>query len=337
MSRDIPITLIDADASQPRRHFETAALQELADSLANNGQVVPITVRPMGDRFVIVQGERRWRAAKLAGLTSLRAEVSTIDANAAYLLALIENIQRADLTPLEEAVAYQRLLGNGYNQTTLGKRIGKTQSYVAQKLRLLKLPAEVQTKIDNGTLTEGHARQLLRLDSADQQLDLGNRAATEDWSVNDIRTEVDFVLLVQQPSKNYKLKDLIEFIKRVAFDGATPRSEYHMRAERQLGQCLVLCKRMWEEYKMPQVSQGVMEEFPLSEIKALFELDNDLRVEGLGLPDLMKFGIVSDDDFEKMLVEIMSKGYTTEPELRSAFCKLILKNKNMSRDMAVRA
>jgi ParB/RepB/Spo0J family partition protein len=163
MSRDIAVTLIDADANQPRRHFDPQALQELADNLVAVGQVVPITVRPVGERFVIVQGERRWRAAQLAGLATLRAEVSDIDADAAYLLALIENIQRADLTPLEEAKAFQHLLNQGITQTALAKRVGKTQSYIAQKVRLLKMPAPLQVFLEHGVLSEGHIRQILRL------------------------------------------------------------------------------------------------------------------------------------------------------------------------------
>ena len=163
MSRDILLSEIDRDPEQPRQHFDAGALQELADSLAATGQAVAITVRPVGDRYVIVQGERRYRAAQLLGWPTIRAEVQAIDAGAAQWLTLVENLQRADLTPIEEANAYQKLIAAGATQTEIAKRIGKTQSYIAQKLRLLKMPAHLCVYV-NGKLTEGHARQLLRLE-----------------------------------------------------------------------------------------------------------------------------------------------------------------------------
>ena len=163
MSRDIPLGLIDPDPDQPRKHFDPAALDELAGSMAANGQAVPIMVRPTGDRFAIVHGERRWRAAAALGWPTVRGEVRELDAEAARWLALIENIQRADLTPTEEAHAYQARLAEGLTQAELGRRIGKTQSAIAQKLRLLSLPAPVSVYLERGALTEGHARQLLRI------------------------------------------------------------------------------------------------------------------------------------------------------------------------------
>lgn len=162
MSRDILLADIDRDPEQPRTHFDEAALQELADSMNATGQAVPITVKPAGARYTIVQGERRWRAAQLLGWATIRAEVQDLDAATAMWRTLVENIQRADLTPIEEAVAYQKLVDAGHTQTEIARRIGKTQSYVAQKLRLLKMPEHLRMYL-SGLLSEGHARQLLRL------------------------------------------------------------------------------------------------------------------------------------------------------------------------------
>ena len=161
MSRDILIDLIDADPDQPRRHFDADQLAELAESIAANGLIVPILLRPVGERFVIVHGERRFRACQSLGWSTIPADVRDMDAETAKWLALVENIQRADLTPIEEAQAYAAALATGLTQLQLGKRIGKTQSYIAQKLRLLKMAPEVQEAVAAGTISEGIARQLL--------------------------------------------------------------------------------------------------------------------------------------------------------------------------------
>jgi ParB family chromosome partitioning protein len=147
MSRDILLSLIDADPEQPRKNFDPAGIDELAQSMAASGLAVPICVRPAGERFVIVHGERRWRAACQLGWHTIQAEVWDVSAEDAHWLSLIENVQRQDLSPIEEAHAYRVRLADGITQEELGRRIGKSQSYVAQKVRLLKLPADVQSAI----------------------------------------------------------------------------------------------------------------------------------------------------------------------------------------------
>jgi len=163
MSRDILLALIDADPEQPRKHFDTTQLDELAQSMAANGLAVPILLRPAGERYTIVHGERRYRAAQSLGWETIAADVRDIAPDEAPWLALIENIQRADLSPIEEARAYRARLDTGITQQALGERIGKSQSYIAQKLRLLTLSTPLMLYLDHGALTEGHTRQLLRL------------------------------------------------------------------------------------------------------------------------------------------------------------------------------
>lgn len=164
VSRDtIGLDLIDPDPDQPRQRFDTGALDELVASIRHNGLAVPILLRPSGDRFVIVHGERRWRAFRQLGLSSIPAEVRDLDPEAARWLQLVENITRDDLGPLEEARAYRDALDGGLTQQQLADRIGKTRTYIAQKLRLLNLPAPSTLLLDAGALTEGHARQLLRI------------------------------------------------------------------------------------------------------------------------------------------------------------------------------
>jgi ParB/RepB/Spo0J family partition protein len=166
MTDDIRIELIDRDAEQPRQYFDDIALRELADSMSANGLAQPILLRPVdGGRYVIVHGERRYRAAKLLGWSTIPAQVRQMTIEEARVLALIENVQRADLSPIEEARAYQVMLDQGMTQAELGAQIGKSQSHIATKLRLLRMPAGLQLLLDRGSLSEGHVKQILRLDA----------------------------------------------------------------------------------------------------------------------------------------------------------------------------
>lgn len=163
MSRDIPIDLIDPDLDQPRTHFDLAALEDLSRSMDGSGLASPVLVRPVGDRFILVHGERRWRAAKSLGWETIPATIRDLDPDTAHWLALVENVQRSDLTPIEEALAFKVRLDQGITQTELGRRIGKSQSYIAHKLRLLTLPAPLVAYLASDALSEGHMRVLLKI------------------------------------------------------------------------------------------------------------------------------------------------------------------------------
>jgi len=201
MSRDIPLAMIDPDPDQPRQHINEETIAELAQSMHTNGLIVPIMVRPTGERFTIVHGERRWRAAKSLDWETIRAEIHDVGASEARWLALIENVQRQDLSPTEEARAFRKRLDEGITQTELGKRIGKSQSYVAQKLRLLTLPPPLQLILDRGGITEGHARQLLRIRNwyHDAKLELEPRE-DKDWEDEEI--EVITLIVCLRPEDN---------------------------------------------------------------------------------------------------------------------------------------
>lgn len=173
VSRDTSLSLVDPDPSQPRRSFDDAKLAELADSMAANGLVCPILLRPAGDRLVIVHGERRWRAALRLGWSSVPAVVRDVDPADVPWVQLVENVQRADLSPVEEAQAYRARLADGMTHDQLATRVGKSRTHVTQKLRLLTLPAALQVYLDRGGLTEGHARQLLKLRSVFDGILLG--------------------------------------------------------------------------------------------------------------------------------------------------------------------
>jgi ParB family chromosome partitioning protein len=299
--------MIDPDANQPRRYFDPQFLQELADSLVANGQIVPITVRPVGDRFVIVQGERRWRAAQLAGLTSLRAEVSAISEEEAYLLALVENVQRADLSPTEEARAYQQLVDAGYTQTALAKRIGKTQSYIAQKIRLLSMPEAVQTLLDDGRLSEGHGRQLLRLEDAEAAQELAERAVADDRTVDHLWHDVTLHLLVTKPSRNHKFKDLAEFADKLKpYENGGKYAEHCVRTYFAAGDILNFCERVWEEYKLPPMAIAMIKEMSLADIWALKKLDEGWNRTGHDMRNAMELASLPDDSVDAIIAQIFS-------------------------------
>lgn len=164
-SYEIEIELIDRSPLQPRTHFDEAKLAELASSIKANGVVQPLIVRKKGLRFELVAGERRWRAAQLAGLIKIPAIVRNIPDEKVLELALIENIQREDLNPIEEAQAYKKLIESvGLTQESLAERVGRDRSYITNYLRLLRLPGDIQQLLQEGKLSTGHARTLLGLD-----------------------------------------------------------------------------------------------------------------------------------------------------------------------------
>lgn len=160
--RMVPIEHVSRNPKNPRRSFDENELQDLASSIRQHGIVQPVVVRPRGERFEIIAGERRWRAAQLAGLVEIPVIVRDVDDRTALEIAIVENVQRADLNPLEEALGYDQLIAeHGYTQNDLGEIIGKSRSHVANSLRLLKLPDPVRDMLAAGSLSAGHARALV--------------------------------------------------------------------------------------------------------------------------------------------------------------------------------
>ena len=182
--RVLDIHEIAADPEQPRRSFDEESLQELADSIREFGILQPIVVTPAKSGFTIVAGERRWRAAKLAGLAKIPAIVRTLSAQHKLELSIIENVQRADLNPLETATAYVKLK-NQFNLTDaeIAKRVGKNPTTVNNQLRLLKLPEFAKNALAKNEISEGHARQILALTDEKAQEKLFNEISRNNWSV----------------------------------------------------------------------------------------------------------------------------------------------------------
>lgn len=182
--QNLPIESIVPNPRQPRKAFDDKSLRELSLSLTRSGVLQPVVVRSHGQQFQIVVGERRWRAAKLAGLTHIPAVVREATDAETVELALVENLLREDLNPMEEAEAYQRLLTEfAWTQEELAQRVGKDRSSVANCLRLLKLPEIIQGDLRAGRLTMGHARALLSLLSPAEQLRLREEILAHSWSV----------------------------------------------------------------------------------------------------------------------------------------------------------
>jgi len=182
--RDVPVDSLVPNPHQPRKRFAPDALAELAASIRVSGVLEPIIARPRGDRFEIVVGERRWRAAQEAGLTRIPTQIRELSDAEALELALEENLLREDLNPIEAARAYQRLLGEfGWTQEVLAQRIGRDRSSIANLLRLLRLPEAIQGDLEAGRLSMGHARALLGLGTPEAQLRLRAQILAQDWSV----------------------------------------------------------------------------------------------------------------------------------------------------------
>jgi ParB family chromosome partitioning protein len=188
---EVPTSVLDPNPFQPRSTFDPARLDELAASIRESGIVQPILVRRRGERYQIIAGERRFRAAELAGLATVPVAVREVDDEHLLELALVENIQREELNPVEEAQAYHRLQDEfRLTQEEIARRVGRDRTTIANTLRLLRLPRELREMVAGGRLDAGHGRALLALDQAEDQLALGREAARRGLSVREVERRV---------------------------------------------------------------------------------------------------------------------------------------------------
>ncbi len=198
--RDIPVELIDRNPYQTRTHFDELALNELADSIKVSGVIQPITVRQNAGRFQLITGERRWLASQRAGKSTVPAIVRQVSNEQAMEITIIENLQREDLNPVEQARAYERLARDfSLTQEQMAQRTGKDRSSVANFLRLLKLPEEVLTLVESSKLSFGHAKALMGLDSPEAVLRLAKQAVQLSMSVRQVEGSV-YNLMHPQPA-----------------------------------------------------------------------------------------------------------------------------------------
>jgi ParB family chromosome partitioning protein len=184
----IKVKAIETNPFQPRTNFEETALQELSDSIRQHGIIQPITVRKLGyERYQLISGERRFRASQMAGLTEVPAYIRIADDQEMLEMALVENIQREDLDPIEVALSYKRLIDEcNLTQEQMSEKVGKQRSTVTNFLRLLKLPASIQKSLRDREITMGHAKALINIDNEDRQLAIFAMALEQDLSVRQI-------------------------------------------------------------------------------------------------------------------------------------------------------
>ncbi len=197
------LTDIEPNALQPRRDFDEEALQDLADSIAKNGVLQPLAVRKMNSGlFEIIAGERRWRASRMAGLKEVPVIVLEADDLRAMELAMIENLQREDLNPVEEAGGYRTLMDQyGLTQEEVAEKVGRSRPVIANSIRLLALPKDVLELLKLGEISAGHARALLSLESAADRSAVAERIVSQDMSVRQVETFVKRLLQQEKPEK----------------------------------------------------------------------------------------------------------------------------------------
>ena len=189
--RSIDINLIVPNENQPRQEFDKEALEELASSIEINGLIQPIIVRKNKDKYEIIAGERRWRASKLTGLKEIPCILKDVDEDVAAKFALIENIQREDLSPIEEALAYKKLMSNfNLTQDEVASQVGKSRSYISNTIRLLNLDKEIIDYITKGDLTAGHGKVLLGIKDKNEQLATAKKIINNNLNVRDTESIV---------------------------------------------------------------------------------------------------------------------------------------------------
>jgi ParB family chromosome partitioning protein len=195
-----PIEELKPHENQPRKQFDGAKMQELAESIREKGVIQPLIVRRAGDHYQIIAGERRWRAAQKAGLKEIPVTIQDVSEDWALEIALIENIQREDLNPIEESRAYEYLMNNfDLSQEEVAKRVGKSRSAVTNSLRLLRLPEEILEYVATGMLSMGHARSLLALEHAEDMLEAAEQINKSKLSVRETEKLVKKIKSITNP------------------------------------------------------------------------------------------------------------------------------------------
>ena len=207
-TRRIAIDLIDPNPMQPRRVFQPDTLHQLAQSILQNGIIQPLVLRPSGERFQLVAGERRWRAARIAGLKEVPAVVQQVPDDRLLEITLIENVQREDLNPIELAVAFDRMARElSLSHEEIGQRTGKDRSTIANSIRLLQLPPDVQQLVAERRLSPGHARCLVSLPSEEMQRNLAEKIVAQGLSVRQVERITKRLMEPREPSEDVEELD----------------------------------------------------------------------------------------------------------------------------------
>lgn len=243
----VPVEDILPNRFQPRLAFDEKELNELANSIIKYGVIQPIVLRKMGEKYEIIAGERRYKASCLAGLKKIPAIIKDTDDNTSAEIALLENIQRKNLTVIEEAQSYKKLIEKGFTQDDIATKLGVSQSSVANKMRLLNLPKEVQDALLFNRISERHARSLLSLNDADLQKNLLGRIINERLTVKQTEDEISMLL-----NKNNEVEELPADIQRFLKVGPTQINKETLLGEKQVEEVL--------DIKVPEVVDIKIEE-----------------------------------------------------------------------------
>lgn len=211
------INEVEPNRDQPRKIFNQSALEELAKSIEQNGIIQPILVRPMADgSYQLIAGERRWRAARMAGLTEVPVTIREMSDEEASIFALIENLQREDLNPVEEAEGLKSLIESyGFTQEEAADKVGKSRTAVTNTLRLLKLPPSVRNLLSDGKITAGHARALLGLNEEKEMLKIAETTVAQDLSVRQVEKMVKYALQGEKPKPKKRDKKRDQYYDEV--------------------------------------------------------------------------------------------------------------------------
>ena len=256
----VDITKIQPNPNQPRTHFNETLLQELSESIRENGVLQPLLVRKKGQKYEIIAGERRYQASKLAGIEKLPVIIKDVDDQKMLELALIENLQRSDLNPIEEAKGYKQLLKeSGMTQEALSKAVSKSRSAITNSLRLLDLPDEVQQFLFDGKLTAGHARAILAVPFEDARIRLAQKVVNEGLSVRATENLAPLFSVGEEPKKpkavtpqSYKkaaraLRQVFNTNVKVKSSRGKNKIEIEFKGEEELSQILSVVMNSAEE------------------------------------------------------------------------------------------
>lgn len=250
----IPIEDIIPNRFQPRLAFDERELNELANSIIKYGVIQPIVLRNIGDKYEIIAGERRYKASCLAGLKKIPAIINNTDDNTSAEIALLENLQRKNLSVIEEAQSYKKLMDRGFTQEDIASKLGVSQSSIANKMRLLNLPKEVQNALLYNRISERHARSLLSLPDADMQKNLLNKIITEKLTVKQTEEEISAIL-----NRNKEQEELPDDIKRFLKIEPKVESKEQMLGNKQVEEYLDI--RVPEVVKIEPEAKATMIEY----------------------------------------------------------------------------
>jgi ParB family chromosome partitioning protein len=293
MIRMVPVELIIPNRFQPRLSFDEDGLKELAESIREHGIIQPLVLRRIQDKYEIIAGERRYKASQMCGMPAVPAIIVYADDNESAEVAIIENTHRRNLSAIEEAKSYKQLLDRNYlTQDQLAKRLGTSQSNIANKIRLLSLDDNVQNALNRGEISERHARTLLRLTDKPKQVELLNLIIKEKWSVKKLEDEVNHILGVYQTpatatgginvdSRNDIDIDSIEVdAEDLGFDNTESEYVYHGKNTTEQGKDSLLFNNLENEAVSFNTGLGFggatfKEEVPVEDIEEL-DVDDDL-------------------------------------------------------------